>query len=114
VTARFRASNLFQRRQPSKNRCPFEVGSEGSHYLSRESGCSSGLFATIFLGLLAPDFLDDEGFARRLLQPSLLVGRLDPEPTCDRTKLLLVFDRMKNSKLSLNGTAHGISLTTEK
>jgi hypothetical protein len=59
---------------------------------------------------VAPDFLDDEGFARRTLQPGLLVSYFDPEPTGNRTQFFMVFDRMKNPKLSLNGATHRIFL----
>jgi hypothetical protein len=72
--------------------------------------CSSRFFATIFLGFMAPDFLDDEGLARCALQSSLLVSCLDPESTGYRTQLFMVFDRMENSKLSLDSATHGIFL----
>jgi hypothetical protein len=81
-----------------------------SSFVTQVEACSLRFFATIFLGFMAPDFLDNKGFARCALQPSLLVSRFDPEPTSHCTQLFMVFDRMENSKLSLNSATHGIFL----
>jgi hypothetical protein len=57
---------------------------------------------------VAFDFLDDEDFARRVLQPSLLVSCCDAEPAGDRTQFFAIFDGMEDLEFSCDCATHGL------